>query len=139
MKKRKDWQQRFHAFLVANKDRSFDWGTWDCCKFTDAAVQAMTGERLIPRHLDWHDESSAQRVIKSYGKTLTGGVTKAAKAAGLQTIHITDLQKGDVVVVKEMGIRVAGICDGHAILCPSDDGFTYRSKNQAHKVFRING
>lgn len=139
MKKLDDWHRRFHEFLVQNKGRPFVWGEWDCCKFTDAAVQAITGERLIPRHLDWHDEPSALQVIENYGKTLTRGVAKAAKAAGLQTVHPADVQKGDVVIVKEMGGRVAGICDGYAILCPSDDGYTYRSKDQAHRVFRING
>lgn len=139
MKKLDDWQRRFHEFLVQNKERPFVWGEWDCCKFTDAAVQAITGERLIPSHLDWNDEPSALQVIENYEKTLTRGVAKAAKAAGLQTVHPADVQKGDVVIVKEMGGRVAGICDGYAILCPSDDGYTYRSKDQAHRVFRING
>lgn len=139
MKKLAGWEQRFHEFLISNRRRPFAWGEWDCCIFTNAAVKSITGENLIPSELQWKDEESAMQAIEKYGKTLTRSVAKAAKAAGLTTVHPADVQKGDVVIIKEMGGRVAGICDGHAVLCPSDDGYTYRSKGLAHRVFRIDG
>lgn len=138
MKKREDWKLRLHNFLAANKDRPFEWGVWDCCKFTNAAVVAMTDEDLIPDELHWVDERSAKKAIYEYGKTLGRSVQKAAKAAGLQMIDPAEADRGDVVVIKEDGGQVAGICDGFSVVCPSDSGYTHRSKNQAHKVFRIN-
>jgi len=139
MKKRADWNLRFHEFLVANKGRPFEWGTWDCCKFTNAAVVSMTGEDLIPSELQWDDEPSAMQAIENYGKTLGMSVQKAAKAAGLTRVEPGDARKGDVVVIKENGGQVAGICDGFSVVCPTDGGYTHRPKAQAHKVFRIDG
>ena len=139
MKKTDGWEQRFHHFLVENRNRPFVWGEWDCCIFTNAAVKEITGQDLIPSELSWTDEESAIKAIEGYGRTLGMSVAKAAKAAGLTTVDSCKAQKGDVVVVKENGGQVAGICDGHAVLCPSDDGFTYRPKDQIQRVFRING
>lgn len=139
MNKVKDWEERLHQFFIDSQDKPFEWGTWDCCKFVDAAVVAMTNEHLIPSDLDWKNEKEARTAISAYGRTLTGGISKAAKAAGLSAVNPSDVKKGDVVVVKDAGARVAGLCDGYAILSPSDDGYTYRPKSQAHKVFRING
>lgn len=139
MRKKEDWKLQFHQFLKQNKDRSFSWGAWDCCKFTNAAVVAMTGKDLIPSELQWVDEKTAMEAIRDYGKTLGRSVQKAAKAAGLAEIRCSEASLGDVVVIKEDGGEVAGICDGHSVVCPSDGGYTYRPKAQAHKVFRING
>jgi hypothetical protein len=139
MKKLSDWEARFHQFLVANRRKPFAWGEWDCCIFTNAAVREMTGEDLIPDELHWTDQVTAMQAIERYGKTLGMSVQKAALAAGLETIDPTNVTKGDVVVVKEEGGQVAGICDGFAILCPSDEGYTYKPIGNAQKVFRIHG
>lgn len=139
MQKREDWKLRLHEFLSANKSRPFEWGVWDCCRFTNAAVVAMTDEDLIPDELHWNDEKSAMQAISEYGRTLGRSVQKAAKAAGLVMVHPSEADRGDVVVIKEAGGQVAGICDGYSVVCPSDEGYTHRPKAQAHKVFRING
>ena len=139
MRKVKGWEDRLHHFLIENREKPFEWGSWDCCKFVDAAVVSMTTEHLIPDELAWTNEEEAQAAIGSYGRTLSRSIAKAAKAAGLTAVNPGDVGKGDVVVIKDAGARVAGLCDGYAILSPSDDGYTYRPKSQAHKVFRING
>ena len=139
MKKLSDWEARFHRFLVANRRKPFVWGQWDCCIFTNAAVKEITGEDLIPEELRWTDEQTAMQAIEKYGKTLGNSVYKAAMAAGLKMIAPTDARKGDVCVVKEEGKQVAGICDGFAVLCPSDGGYTHKPIGHAQKVFRIDG
>jgi len=137
MKKLPDWEDRFHLFLMRNRARPFSRGDWDCRKFTNHAVRAITGQDLIPDTLVWHDEESALKAISSYGKTLGMSVQRAAIAAGLEKADKGDARKGDVVVVKEFGKQAAGICDGFAILCPSDGGYTYKPKGLSQRVFRI--
>ena len=139
MKKLPEWEGKFHSFLIKNKKKDFKWGEWDCCIFTNAAVKEITGEDLIPRELNWDDEETAKKVIKSYGKTLGKSVQKAAKEKGLKEINPVDIKKGDVAIVKEDGSQVAGICDGHSILCPTDGGFAHKEIKLTQMAFRIDG
>jgi hypothetical protein len=137
MKKQSDWDDALHQFLVRHKKTPFEWGKWDCCLFSDAAIKAMTGERLIPITLNWLDEPSAKEAIKNYGGTLGKSIEKAATAKGL--LKVEEAQKGDLVVIKENGSEVAGISYGDNVLCPSDNGFTRKKNDLIKMVFRING
>lgn len=38
-----DWESRLHEFMLANRDRGFAWGEWDCILFACAAADAITG------------------------------------------------------------------------------------------------
>jgi|TARA_R110002153_G_scaffold92173_1_gene224000 hypothetical protein len=134
-----DWEERYHAFMIENKDRDFQWGEWDCVKFADAAFEAMTGEALIPPELEWHDEASANEAIKSYGKTLLKSLAKGTKLKGLKVIQKQYIAKGDIVVFEVDGKQVTGVCDGYAIISPSDGGYSFKDNDLAIKVFRING
>ncbi len=139
IKKLPDWEERYHNFMVENKDRDFQWGEWDCVTFADAAFQAMTGESLIPDELSWKDEETAKQSIKSYGNTLLKSMIKGTKVKGLSVIDKQYIAKGDIVVFKVDDKQVTGVCDGYAILSPSDGGYSFRENELAIKVFRING
>jgi len=139
IKKLPDWEIRYHAFMVENKDRDFQWGEWDCVKFADAAFEAMTGKDLIPPELEWHDEESAQKAIKSYGNTLLKSMIKGTKIKGLSVIDKQYISKGDIVVFEVDKKEVTGVCDGYAIVSPSDNGYSFRENDLAIKVFRIDG
>jgi hypothetical protein len=76
MKKLPDWQIEFDAFLEKHRNTPFEWGKWDCCKFSNALIKVMTGEDLIPKTLKWKDEESAMKAIKSYGGDLEGSIEK---------------------------------------------------------------
>ena len=56
MRKVEGWEDRLHHFLIENREKPFEWGSWDCCKFVDAAVVSMTTEHLIPAELTWTNE-----------------------------------------------------------------------------------
>ena len=47
MKKIVDWEIKFNAFIEKNKNKPFEWGTWDCCKFSNALIKKITNEDLI--------------------------------------------------------------------------------------------
>ena len=84
MKKKEDWQPLFFAFIEESYNTPFEWGKWDCCKFSDACIKAITGKALIPKDLKWKDEETAMAAIKSYGGTLGKAIDKAAMRAGRQ-------------------------------------------------------
>ena len=64
MKKKLDWQAFLFAYIDENKFAPFEWGKWDCCKFSDGCIKAMTGKSLIPKELKWKNEESAMAAIK---------------------------------------------------------------------------
>jgi hypothetical protein len=65
MQKIVDWEIAFDSFINTNKNKSFEWGTWDCCLFSNALIKDITGEDLIPKTLKWKDEESAMKSIKN--------------------------------------------------------------------------
>lgn len=138
MKKKTDWNIQLQAVLDQHHDKPFDWGSWDCCKFADACIKAMTGESLIPKTLKWTDEKSAMEAIKKYGKDLNGSIAKAAKAKGLSAIALSYMQRGDLVVIKQES-QLVGIFDGFKVLGPSETGVTVVPYEEILSVWRIDG
>ena len=138
MKKKEDWQPRLFAFIEKNYTKPFSWGTWDCCKFSNAAIKEMTGTNLIPKELNWKDEVTAMKSIKDYGGTLGKSIDKAAKSKKLTPVKKPFLQCGDLVIYKEE-TELVGIYDGQAIVSPSEDGIEVKPTDLALRGWRING
>ena len=138
MKKKLDWQSFLFSYIDEHKFAPFEWGKWDCCKFSDGCIKAMTGKSLIPKELKWKNEESAKEAIKSYGGTLGKSLDKAAKAGNLTKIKPNFLQAGDLVIWKE-DTEMCGIYNGNAILCPGDGGLEVKPTEMAVRGWRIDG
>lgn len=138
MKKILDWEIKFNAFIEKNKNKPFKWGSWDCCKFSNALIKKITNEDLIPKSLKWTDEKSAMKAIKTYNKTLLKSIEKACKFKGLKEIDKAYMTKGDLVVYKEES-ELVGISDGMNVLTPTDDGIGVKNNVNILKVWRIDG
>lgn len=136
--KKNDWQILFYDFIEKNRFKPFKWGTWDCCKFSNACIKAMTGEDLIPKELKWKNEEEALESIKNYGGTLSNSIKKACKLKGLVEIDKNHMQLGDLVVYKEE-TELAGIFDGSLVLTPQDEILSAKSNVNVVAVWRING
>lgn len=137
MKKNSDWINLFFNFLKENKDKSFEWGKWDCCKFSNACIESMTGESLIPKDLTWKNEKTAMEAIAKYG-TLNKALTTICKDAGLKTIKPLMITTGDLVLYKEES-ELVGMSDGFNIVGPTDDGLGFKSHDLIVKAWRIDG
>lgn len=138
MKKIIDWEIKFNKFIEKNKNKPFKWGSWDCCKFSNAVIKEITGEDLIPKTLKWNDEASAIKAIKTYNKTLLKSIKKACKAKSVKEIEKAFVSKGDLVVYKEE-TELVGISDGFNVLTPTDDGIGVKNNINVLKVWHING
>ena len=126
MKKKPNWYEDLFEYLEANKDKEFKWGAWDCCRFSNGAIKAMTGKTMIPSEVKWTSKISALKAIKKYGGSLTKSIEKACKNKGLEEIKTAFITAGDLVVYDGSDINV-GICDGVNIVCVTDDGYTVLS------------
>jgi len=136
MKKRPNWQPMFHDF-VRNNNYPFVWGQNDCCKFSNALIKQITGEDLIPKKLDWHDEKSAMKAIASYGGDLETSIEKACNAKDVGEIDKAFMTCGDLVVYEQNDSSLVGMCNGFGILTPTDDGIAVLSCDLAIRVWRF--
>ena len=134
--KKTDWQIIFNEFIETNMFKGFKWGTWDCCKFSNACIKAITGEDLIPKELIWKNEKEAMKSIKEYGGTLSKSIAKACKIKGVQEVDKSIMQKGDLVVYKEES-ELVGITDGCKVITPTDNRLSCKQNVKIVSVWRI--
>ena len=144
IKKKIDWEEKHFEFLLKHKDDKFVWGKWDCIKFVNAYLKAITGTDIVKgaKGLDsWKDEKQAMSSIKNYGKTLAGAINKAVVEKGMKEVpksKFNFLQKGDLVCFKEE-TELAGICDGYNIMGQGEDGISLKTSCKIVKAWRVDG
>ena len=137
MKKLPNWQSMFDSF-VANNNFPFEWGRNDCCKFSNALIKQITGEDLIPKDLEWHDEKSAMQAIESYGGNLENSIEKACMEKNVGEISKAFMTTGDLVLYEQSNnAYLVGMCNGFGILTPTDDGIGVVDCYLAHRVWRF--
>lgn len=71
-----DWEQRLSAFMIANRDREFAFGDWDCILFACAAAEAITGD----------DKAAAYRGRYSNAKGARAALREIGKGTLLRTV-----------------------------------------------------
>lgn len=138
-KKNIDWQIDFDNFVLTNKDKPFEWGSWDCILFSDAMVKAITGKNLLPKTWKWKTEKEAMQSISKYGnkKGLVHAINSAVKKVkGINEINVDYAQKGDFVVYKEES-ELTGIYDGNKVITPSDNGISAKFDANIIACWRI--
>ena len=64
-----DWERRLHEFLIANADRPFEWGQWDCILMACAGVAAMTTvDVAAPYRGKYSDAKGAALALREIGQ-----------------------------------------------------------------------
>ena len=134
--KKNNWKSLFDNFIENNRFKPFIWGSWDCCKFSNAVIKEMTGEDLIPKELKWKNEKEAMESIKNYGGTMSKSIAKACKAKGVTQVDKAYMQKGDLIVYKEQE-ELVGVTDGSKVLTPSDDMVVAKQDVNILSVWRV--
>jgi len=134
--KKDNWEILFDEFIANNRFKPFKWGSWDCCKFSNAVIKEMTGEDLIPKELKWKNEKEAMESIKKYGGTMSKSIAKACKSKSVTKVKNAFMQKGDLIVYKEE-TELVGISDGFKVLTPSDDMVVAKQGVDILSVWRI--
>jgi len=142
---RKDhWATRsYHQFLIDNKDKTFEWGSWDCTTFCANAIEAMTGVDIADEVRGKYTTAiGAMKLIKS----LTGGTTVADAVAYCAQKHgLPELEKpkfakrGDVVVIKNGDDLIAGMVhlNGRHVICVSETGLVRLSIENVQRAWSV--
>lgn len=131
-----DWPERLAAYLAHARPLRFTWGTHDCVTFAAGAVQAITGQDVLP--LRWPDAAHAARALRRLGglPAAVGLMLPALATPGLA-------QRGDVVLVQASvhGGRARrqwlGLADGHRWWTPSATGLESGPMDSACKAWGV--
>lgn len=144
IRKKPNWEEKHFEFLLANKDRPFEWGKWDCILFCNAYMKQITGTDVLKGDKDlnkWKSEEEAMKAIKDYGKILSKAIARRVEMFDFVEIpknRFNFLQKGDLVVYKEES-ELTGIFDGSNVLGPGSDGIKLNNSVKIVKAWRCNG
>lgn len=111
------WEEKLNEYLVANRDRAFAWGEWDCCVFAAGAVKAITGDDYMQEFRGKYDDAeSANEALTVIGagdlyRTLVRkfGPAKAPLKG----------RKGDVALIEGGAL---GIVVGSKAICLGPEG-----------------
>ena len=98
MERYSDWEDRLRAYLVANRNCPFRWGSFDCCLFACNVVREITGtDMATPWRGSYRTKTGAWRIT---GGSLEAFVEKTAKKFDLKEIKPKDSIFGDVIFTK---------------------------------------
>lgn len=114
--RRQDWPERLAAFVEANRDRPFAWGTWDCAMCASAWIETLTG--AAPFAPTYTDALSAARFVAQQG-----GMGPAASAVlGAPLLFPMGAQRGDIALVVIDGRECLGVVLGERVAGPGEHG-----------------
>lgn len=109
------WERRFAELIESARDREWAWGTWDCCMFVCAAIQALTGKSCADAFAGrYRDRDGAEAILAERGGLLALAEEVAAKE-GFAGISVTMARRGDVVLSSLLGRHTFGVCVGDSV------------------------
>jgi len=135
-----DWQLRFSAFAQDRASAPFRWGHNDCCRFSAAAVEALTGVNPMASFEPYGTKSKESR------QALRRTLRQLDRAGGLQGIASHFLGApvapllagvGDVVLVMNAGREMLGVCNGVNVLAPGEAGIVSLGMDAAIAAWKI--
>lgn len=131
MMRRHDWQLRLQAFFAEKSALPFAWGSNDCAGFAGDAVEAMTGERVLPelRGLPVRPALRALKERGGLGRTVSGALGEPVPPAFAGV--------GDVVLIIEDKREALGVCNGTSILAAGPRGVAVVPMTRAVACWKV--
>lgn len=89
-----NWESKLNDYIDSCRNRSFQWGKFDCVRFADGAFASQYGMNLFP-HSDYDDFESSCSGMMKYCNTIK--IEKAVdQFLTRKDIHL--LQRGDLAL-----------------------------------------
>lgn len=104
MTRHPDWEERLNDVVAKHQAMPGEWGKSDCWIMTMDAIEAVTGERILPHLQSYCSESEGYKVFRKAGFKET--VEEALAESLGEPIAPVMAQRGDVGVI-ERGDRVS--------------------------------
>jgi hypothetical protein len=133
-----DWETILFNYFKKVQDQGFAWGKWDCVRFVNGYIEAVTDQTAIPKGISWSDEKSALEAISELGDNFPQTINNVLNKLKYKQIKLPYITVGDIVLFKEKE-HLLGIFDGTHIQAISDSGLIPKPVHLAKQIWRING
>lgn len=100
-----EWEGRLNAAVAKHQTLPGAWGVSDCWTLTTDAIEAVTGERILPDLAAYKSEAAGYRVFAKAGFSTVAD----ALASALPPVSIMLAQRGDVGVIERDGVISSGV------------------------------
>lgn len=128
-----DWPERLAAYLHANANVPFAWGTHDCATFAIGAIHALTGVWIEVDALNhYHSSKQALRLIDA------ASIERRVVHVLGEPIPPTYARRGDLLTYQnsEHGSALA-VCNGTHFVAPGDAGLESMAMDRAVCAWRV--
>lgn len=109
----------FHA--IEKHNRPFQWGESDCCLFAANVVEEITGIDYAKGFRGYDSRNGAVKKLRELGFSSL----EQAISSVLKPKNKNFAMRGDVVLIRNAGRHIAGICVGEKAACQGKDGIVY--------------
>jgi hypothetical protein len=136
------WETRLHDFMLANRERAFAWGEWDCILFACAAAEAITGHDAAAAYRGkYSDETGARAILRRLGQ----GTLLATVCHEFEAKPVAYAVRGDLIwhagcVGVCMGATAAFVTDPDmmdALEAPRNGGFVMLPRPMWQKAWAV--
>ena len=130
--RRRDWQERFAAYVRLRARNGFEWGSTDCCTFAAGAVEAITGTNPMAMAPLYDSEFGAGRLIHRAGdlRALASEYLGEPVPPALANV-------GDVVLIENAGRELLGVCNGTSALAQGTEGMVALEMTAARAAWKV--
>lgn len=107
-----DWDRALPLVIGKHMALPGEWGVSDCWMLTLDAVEAVTGERIMPHLRRYRTEAGGYRLFAKHGFA----TVEEALASVLKPVSRLSAQRGDVGVIDRDGLISAGVIDAAGLV-----------------------
>lgn len=90
-----NWPERMADFIAAHRTRPFDWDGWNCCLWSFALVDAITGSGLYERYRPF---GTSKEAGMAYIKEIGGIEAEVTRIFGPPLSTPRKAQRGDLIL-----------------------------------------
>ncbi len=131
--RREDWPQRLAAFIESRRLQPFAWGENDCVTFAADCARELTGtDPIAELRGSWRTALEAARVLDELG-----GLRAAVTQWQGDELPPALAQRGDAVLVEQLGRELLGVCVGDQIVAPGEHGAVWLPISAAVAAWRV--
>ena len=133
------WEQILERAVQDARDRTFEWGKFDCCMWACDVVLAITGLDVAALFRgQYNSRNSMAKMLKRKGAfSLSSLCGTVARAHRMPEIPPLSARRGDLVLVKESGRHSLGVCTGVYVRATAAKGLAYMEQDTWVKAWRV--
>lgn len=126
-----DWPVRLNQYLLAVRERSFAYGSYDCCIFVAGAIEAMTGADPMPEYRgQYNSVETGKAALRTLGQ---GTLLKTLYRKFGKPLPGAHGRKGDIAWYN----GALGLVLGRVAMFVGVNGFVLVPLSQLQYTFRV--